>query len=364
MGQSSAGCGGCQSLCGTKSHVFGASGDELIPFRSLPSHASEEQNRPELDEFFDFAGESDSTVPFVPEWLEALAPNLPREQVVRAAAAWQRCAEDLRRRTQHFLSRAAQGVPCRVIEEGTGKASPAQYMLDEGAEVLTIEDLGGRLRRRRDVSLAQVRNIWVCADSELARRAHGDVRPGAGALPSADLACLVLIDGASAPIALVMRSSEAREEFLDCMAVLIAARRLRSDSAMSGDDQAPGWLPAHEAPGLRPLGRSLRSSHLSGPICAWLAHCAPGEGSLPGSFVSLSTAGDSGRVSRTPAGCNSLSMPAPALPNAKTSEHRSSTKGFKASAKNRPRSASADRDRAADLAVDDRSSDKMIALSL
>lgn len=59
----------------------------------------------------------------------------------------------------------------------------------------------------------------------------------------AELACLVLVDGAAKMLPLLLRSSEvrgtwwswlgqAREDFLDCMAVLISSHRLRLEEML------------------------------------------------------------------------------------------------------------------------------------
>merc|ERR1719401_1784002 len=55
------------------------------------------------------------------------------------------------------------------------------------------------------------------------------------------------------------------------MASLIAARRLRSEPEHVS--RLPGAPPPPEAR-LRPIGTSLRSVHLSGPICKWLAYAS------------------------------------------------------------------------------------------
>lgn len=172
---------------------------------------------------------------------------------------------------------------------------PASYALDENITMLIVESMNGGLpdpeapapmngtgmppgesgrHTVRECQIADMRNIWVCSDSELARRAHGALRHGT---EDADLACLMLIDAPSGPIALVERSSEAREEFLDCMAVLIAAQRLRSEPEVACCKRAEGPPPPEAR--LRPYGKSLQSMHISGPICVWLARA--GEHVLP-----------------------------------------------------------------------------------
>jgi len=229
----------------------------------------------------------------VPEWLSELAPSLAGEEAERAADAWVRCGEELRRRTRQFVRRAVCGIPCRYIDQRTGRAMPASYALDENITMLMVESMLGGLsdsealvdgtgmaptesgrRTVRECQIADMRNIWVCSDSELARRAHGALRHGT---EDADLACLMLIDAPSGPIALVERSSEAREEFLDCMAVLIAAQRLRSEPEVACCKRAEGPPPPEAR--LRPYGKSLQSMHISGPICVWLAQA--GEHVLP-----------------------------------------------------------------------------------
>lgn len=230
----------------------------------------------------------------VPEWLSELAPSLAGEEAERAADAWVRCGEELRRRTRQFVRRAICGIPCRLIDQKTGRAVPASYALDENIVTLMVESItnsaadpeatanndGGQMppdtarRTVRECQIADMRNIWVCSDSELARRAHGALRHGT---EDADLACVMLIDAPSGPIALVERSSEAREEFLDCMAVLIAAQRLRSEPEVACCKRAEGPPPPEAR--LRPYGKSLQSIHISGPICVWLAQA--GDDVLP-----------------------------------------------------------------------------------
>jgi hypothetical protein len=97
---------------------------------------------------------------------------------------------------------------------------------------------------------------------------HGTLRHGC----DADMACVMLIDGLNGPIGLVERSAEAREEFLDCMAVLIAAQRLKKEPEVACCRRVAGPPPPEAR--LRPFGKSLQSAHVSGPICTWLAQAA------------------------------------------------------------------------------------------
>jgi len=203
----------------------------------------------------------------IPEWLAQLSPGLVAEEAAIAAKEWARVAQDLRRRTRKFVHNAWVGVPCRILDQVSGKGLQASYVLDEDAAALMVNEhqVPGRCARDHLCALADVRNIWVCADSALARRWHGSIH----GMADSNLACLVLLDAPTGPLGLVMRSSEAREDFLDCLAVLISAQRLRSEPGLARCD-LPGGLPPPEAQ-LRPPGRSLQSVHLSGPICAWLA---------------------------------------------------------------------------------------------
>lgn len=211
-------------------------------------------------------------------WLPAAAHGLCAEEIAQAADAWALCADDLRRRTSLFVNKAQGGVPCRLIEPRTGLAKPARYNLVPSTASFGVELVGpsGGSAARREFRICDVQNIWVCSDSELACRALGaNFHQGSA---DAELACVLLIDVPEGPIAVVERSAEAREDFLDCMAVLIAAQRAKDvpDVALCG---LPGRLPPPEAR-LRPNGRSLQSVHLSGPICLWLARA--GEGLLSG----------------------------------------------------------------------------------
>lgn len=128
----------------------------------------------------------------------------------------------------------------------------------------------------KKTNLAEVRNIWLCSDSELARRTHGTLRHAA---LEADAPCVMLIDAQSGPIAIIEGSEEAREEFLDCMAVLIATQRLSLEPELACCSLS-SFVPAPEA-ALRPSGHSLQSAHLSGPICVWLAHVGGAVTSTP-----------------------------------------------------------------------------------
>lgn len=204
----------------------------------------------------------------IPEWLAKLAPNLPREAVVQAAEAWARCAEDLRRRTRLFVRRAICGVPCRHIDPKTGCWMPARYIFDEAVTTIFIEEIviPGKFQVAQQCCLKNVQNIWIRADSDLVRRVHGAL---CFDLVDTELDFAVLIDAPTGLIGLVERSLDAREEFLDCMAVLIATRRLDSEPELT-HQCLPGGPPMPEAE-LRLKGHSLRSMHLHGPICAWLA---------------------------------------------------------------------------------------------
>jgi len=203
----------------------------------------------------------------IPEWIAALSPGLPAADAATVAKEWTACAVDLARQVISFVPNASRGQPCRLLCQATGKAVPATYTLTSNLRTLCVEGEAphDRLGEVHECQLADMRNIWVCADSALARRVHGSIHSDL----DADLACVVLIDVPSGPLGLVMRSSEAREEFLDCMAVLIAFQRLRTDPGLPRC-ALPGGLPPPEAR-LRPFGRSLQSEHLSGPICVWLA---------------------------------------------------------------------------------------------
>mmetsp|Transcript_41391 Transcript_41391/g.81792 ORF Transcript_41391/g.81792 Transcript_41391/m.81792 type:complete len:312 (+) Transcript_41391:169-1104(+) len=206
-------------------------------------------------------------------WLPPIAVEaLDAECVAKVADAWAHCADDLRRRAKHFVTRAEAGVPCRLVDARTHSATPARYTLDPSTAVFCVDELNGADSLRRRCHLADVQNIWVCSDNQLACRALGNAVQSGSA--DAELACMALIDVPEGPIGIVERSAEAREEFLDCMAVLVATQRLRRapEVACCG---VPGRLPPPEAR-LRPAGRSLRSMYLSGPICPWLARVGEG----------------------------------------------------------------------------------------
>lgn len=212
-----------------------------------------------------------SRTPDVPEWMKALSPAFDSSQAILMLSAWEQFHEDLKRRTKHFVETMVAGLPCRVVN-GPGKCTTAKATLDLLFTTLTISDCESALQQRC-FWLADTRNLWLCSDSELARRAHQALAPFAVA-EEAELACLVLLDGASQPLPLLLRSSEAREDFLDCMSVLIAAHRQRLEKDKAGFPQ-PSWLPKPDLAGLRQYGCSLRSCHLAGPLGAWLATCAP-----------------------------------------------------------------------------------------
>lgn len=231
-----------------------------------------------LPEAYPYGEQGEEAVATDVKWLPpVLAQGLDAEEAAQAADAWALCADDLRRRTKLFVSRAEAGVLCRLVDPRTGSAVPARYSIDRATASFKIEEVHGQSRQRRECRLAEVQNIWVCSDSKLACRAlGGTIHQGSA---DAELACIALIDVPEGLIGLVERSAEAREEFLDCMAVLIALQRLRSapELACCG---LPGRVPPPEAQ-LRPLGKSLRSVHLSGPICIWLARTGEGLLSLP-----------------------------------------------------------------------------------
>eukprot|EP00439_Symbiodinium_sp_Y106_P029699 s2764_g3.t1 len=220
------------------------------------------------------ASEDVKIFPELPEWLHQIAPMAEGEEALLLASAWSQYHEELTQRVRRFVDSALRGVACRVAEvAGPGsKCAGATFFLDPGLTTLTLQDrLENGVLRKRHFWLADLRNLLVCADSELARRTHRTLSPYA--VPEeALLACLVLLDGAAAPAAVVLPSAEAREEFLDCLGVLIAAHRQRQEPVA---EQLPVWLPQPEAAGLRPPNFSLRSGHLSGALAAWLGSCAP-----------------------------------------------------------------------------------------
>jgi len=211
----------------------------------------------------------------VPGWLSALAPALAVDEVAEAAEAWSKCGEDLKRRAQLFLRQSFGGVQCRLADKDMKVVYPAHYSLDVGCsnlsmqapthmEVEAVTHLSPVLRQT--VALADIRNIWVCLDSELARRARVSLSAVAR---NVEASCLMLIDAPIGPICLLERNFEARETFLDAMMVLIATQRLRREPDLACCKLSKG-VPPPEAK-LRPSGGSLQSAHISGPICGWLA---------------------------------------------------------------------------------------------
>jgi len=209
----------------------------------------------------------------VPEWLADLAPHLAGTERERAAEAWAECRDDFFRRAQVFVHQASAGVNCDLLDQENHEILPARYSLDESALSLCVEaevaskSPSARVpeRLQHHCRLAEVRNIWVCSDSELARRACEGARHTAQAAE----ARVLLIDALSGPVAIMEMSEEAMDVFLDGMAVLIAAQRLRSEPEVACRRWNTGPPPPEAC--LRPLGKSLRSTHLAGPICSWLA---------------------------------------------------------------------------------------------
>lgn len=252
-----ANCTCCASRCGGQPQVVSINDDIRAPVQGLTfGNAELPVEKWEED---------------VPDWLAALAPGLVAEEAAHAAREWGDCAKDLRQRARAFVRSTQAGVPCRFLDQVACQARPATYKLDEAAKVFIIQEEQAPTQSTKRIPvmclIAELRNIWVCADSPLARRAHMALSDAA---TEADLTCMVLLDAPAGPLGLLLRSSEVREDFLDCMAVLIASERLRCEPSLARCD-LPGGLPPPEAQ-LRPVGRSLQSMHLSGPICAWLAN--------------------------------------------------------------------------------------------
>lgn len=228
----------------------------------------------------------------LPEWLADLAPALIGEEAERAADAWVRCGDELRRRTRQFVRRAMCGMPCHLLDTRSGQLVSASYFIDDLAEAFVVEanesstvptetDGASRIldtyceqdsgeQMVRECQLADIRNIWLCADNELARRAYGQLHSELAGKVDPEL--VMLIDAPDGPLGLVEQGTEAREEFLDSMAVLIAAQRVRREPDVACCRRIEGTPPPEAR--LRPHGKSLQSQHLSGPICAWLAQAA------------------------------------------------------------------------------------------
>jgi len=197
------------------------------------------------------------------------APSMP-PQVADAMAShvW--------RHARCFVCRAALGLPCRVIDHKSGLAVPSRCKLDTQQDLLLLEQLqqaahvsaGAMSVARRSFELRRMRNMWVCADSEIASVAFGALQRG-----QANPDRVLVVDAPPAQsIGIVMHSAQAREMVLDGVAVLVAVRRARQQLGAAQQGHSPG--------GLRPPGLSLRSSHLTDPICAWLAQKGGGEAQL------------------------------------------------------------------------------------
>ncbi|CAK0843159.1 unnamed protein product [Prorocentrum cordatum] len=170
-------------------------------------------------------------------------------------------------RARLFACRARSGSPCRVVHQGTGRGVPASYTVDDSMETLIIEELVtpadvSSPRRAHVHRLREVRNVWVCADSELARCMHRVLRRGI-----TDPDRVLLLDVPAGPVGLVVHSPQAREELLDGLAVLVAVQRV---------EREPELLGRCSPAGLRPPGLSLQAAHLSGPVCAMLARGGAG----------------------------------------------------------------------------------------
>lgn len=181
------------------------------------------------------------------------------------------------RHARCFVCRAALGLPCRVIDHKSGFAVPSRCKLDAQQDLLLFEQLQNSIRigggavsevTTQSCELRRVRNVWVCADSELANVAFGALQRG-----QANPDRVLVIDVSSAQsISIVMHSAQAREMVLDGIAVLVAVRRARRELEVAQQARSPG--------GLRPPGLSLRSSHLTDQICTWLAQKGGGEAQL------------------------------------------------------------------------------------
>jgi len=231
----------------------------------------------------DGSGSGYSTSYHVPDWLVTLAPTLAGEEALQAADAWIRCREELRRRSRAFLAKAAVGAPCRLVDQRRGTFRMARYTVSADLDMLEVQEDPVDLEDEavcQACPLSEVRNIWVCSDSELARRARGSVQKSLLNSGSADEFSehLMMIDAFSGTMCIVEQSSEAQEEFLDCMSVLISMQRTRMKVDSRGHG-GPGGPPPPEVQ-LRPIGRSLQSVHLAGPIGLWLAEVGESLASL------------------------------------------------------------------------------------
>lgn len=202
-----------------------------------------------------------------PKWAFILAPHLEGEEMLRAEAAWAYCSTVLRRQTLRFLERSLWGLPCRLVDKITRRALRAQFSIDGAATLFHVEELGhtdGALLADFVCRLADIRNIWVCGDSERARRVYASL----GTAEDVNATGFVLIDSLEGEAGLLLGTPEMREDFLDCMSVLIASQRSKSEPELAGS--VPDWLPTPPAT-LRAASRSLRSDHLSGRTARWLS---------------------------------------------------------------------------------------------
>lgn len=223
----------------------------------------------------------------------AISPNVAADHAPGSPALPVPPLDAYRDRLRNFIRRTECGVRCRVCTPTAVGSRLATYMYHVHTGTIRIIPIASGPDEVISIRLTGICNIWV--DSDEAGDRCGIVKPmevwpqasDTGTAPpqlfGTSLDGFMHLDTCDGHVALIERDADAREEFLDCVAALIATARhrarMRGERPPSGrhggsprQELLSAWRPPGErsAPparsfeALRPKGASLTAEFLTG----------------------------------------------------------------------------------------------------